>query len=205
MTKDRKDEEELIMHLTSITSSSNTTPDSVPVVLDHFAHPDISNPVPESLREVPGYNSLLSAYRSRGSNVYVKISGQYRIVPPSTTTAGGNAKDPNANDDDDPAMMALKNMFFDLLQIDPTRLVWGSDWPHTRFEGIDTVGWARTVVGWCQEFARERPQSKELEEQEVQGRLDEKDVEERARVLIELIFKTNADELWLGRDKAREA
>jgi predicted TIM-barrel fold metal-dependent hydrolase len=154
-------------------------------VIDHFAHPSIPTPVPksDSLHEIPGYSSFLSLYRQPGSNVYVKISGQYRIVPPNTD---------GTNDDIDPGILALKGMFFELLRIDPTRLVWGSDWPHTRFEGIDTVGWARTVVGWCQEYAA-RPQG----EEDVQAGK----VEERAKRLVEMVFKTNADELWLGRDR----
>lgn len=162
--------------------------DRLPVVIDHFAHPSIPNPVPsrDSLHEIPGYSSFLSLYRQPGSNVYVKISGQYRIVPPNTD---------GTTDDNDPGMSALKNVFFELLQIDPTRLVWGSDWPHTRFEGIDTVGWARTVVGWCHEFAA-RSQGVE----DVQA-VDEEEVKERARRLVEMVFKTNADELWLGRDR----
>jgi predicted TIM-barrel fold metal-dependent hydrolase len=149
-------------------------------VIDHFAHP--------SLHEIPGYSSFLSLYRQPGSNVYVKISGQYRIVPPNTD---------GTNDDSNPGMSALKEMFFELLQSDPTRLVWGSDWPHTRFEGIDTVGWARTVVGWCQEYAA-RSQG-EADEQAV----DEAEVKERARRLVETVFKTNADELWLGKDRVK--
>jgi hypothetical protein len=145
-------------------------------------------PNSESLHEIPGYSAFLSLYRQPGSNVYVKISGQYRIVPPNTD---------GTNEDSDPGMSALKNMFFEVLRIDPTRLVWGSDWPHTRFEGIDTVGWARTVVGWCQEFA--------ARSQGVEGvqAVDESKVEKSAKRLVEMVFKTNADELWLGRDRVK--
>lgn len=159
-------------------------------MIDHFAHPSIPNSVPnsDSLHEIPGYSSFLSLYRQPGSNVYVKISGQYRIVPP---------KSDGTDNENDLGMSALKEMYFELLQIDPTRLVWGSDWPHTRFEGIDTVGWARTVVGWCQEFG-----ARSQDEEGVQA-VDESKVEERAKRLVEMVFKTNADELWLGRDRVK--
>lgn len=170
--------------------------DRVPLVLDHFAHPDLpveDGPKPLDLKnDIPGYQSLLDLYSAPDSPLYIKISGWYRILPPGSS---GRADDPT-----------LKRIFFDLAQIDPTRLVWGSDWPHTRFEGIDTVEWASVVVGWCEELAA----LQQMEDQEQRrmdcwdgqaGKSTERVVRERAGELVRMVFKGNADELWLGRDK----
>jgi predicted TIM-barrel fold metal-dependent hydrolase len=58
--------------------------------------------------------------------------------------------------------------------------VFGSDWPHTRYDKpgeVDTIGWMEDVVQWCLEAGGE----------------------ENGRKLVEKVFKTNAEELWFGR------
>jgi len=168
-------------------SSFNPPFHSVPLVLDHFAHPQLNKGGTDIPVEIPGYRSLLDLYAHPGSKLYVKVSGQYRIVPPTQgTRAEPSKRETPTNDVDTDEYPELKRIFLDLARIDPTRLVWGSDWPHTRFEGIDTIGWARTVVGWCRDLARE---------QAGQGA----QADERARELVGIVFKTNAAELWLGR------
>lgn len=58
----------------------------------------------------------------------------------------------------------------DLLCIAGTRcLVFAIDWPHTRFEGLDTWSFVKKVVEWC----------------------------DRDDQLTERLFEGNAEDLWL--------
>ncbi|HEY9279898.1 MAG TPA: amidohydrolase family protein [Eoetvoesiella sp.] len=77
---------------------------SVPVVLDHFAM------MPVGSGHMQGIEALLKALR-RG-NIYLKLSASYRIA--------GQGSD-----------LAVKHLAARLLDANPDRLLWGSDWPHT--------------------------------------------------------------------------
>jgi 2-pyrone-4,6-dicarboxylate lactonase len=82
----------------------------VDIVIDHMGH------MPTSLGiHAPGFKALLDLVR-RG-RCWVKLSGANRI-----STAG-----PPYRDTIDFARA--------LIDADPTRLVWGSDWPHVAIEG----------------------------------------------------------------------
>lgn len=78
----------------------------VPVVFDHFGH----LPVDKGVHN-PGFQSLLRLVGD--GRAWVKLSGAYRIT--------GNAHTPYA--DVLPFVKALINA-------NPERLLWGSDWPH---------------------------------------------------------------------------
>ncbi len=79
------------------------------VVLDHFG-----KPAPASGTDDPGFRYLLTAGKSR--RVWVKLSAPYRNGPDGQAIA-----------------LAAIPLLKDNLGLD--RLVWGSDWPHTQFEG----------------------------------------------------------------------
>jgi predicted TIM-barrel fold metal-dependent hydrolase len=49
-----------------------------------------------------------------------------------------------------------------------SHVVFATDWPHTRFEGLDIKPWMKKVVGWCGE------------DEHLKGRL----------------FRGNAEDLW---------
>lgn len=85
------------------------------VVVDHFGRPDPALGVGD-----PGFAALLAAGRSR--RVWVKVSGAYR---------NGDGGDGEAT-----ALAAMPRLK-DALGLD--RLVWGSDWPHTRHESYISV------------------------------------------------------------------
>lgn len=140
------------------------------MAIDHFAQSTLSANSETLPASLPGLSALLSSLSSESPlprNIYIKISGQYRLLPPSPTQP----------------YTQLKQLFYQFLDAGGSdRLVWGSDWPHTRFEGIDTIGWAAMVVQWCEEY------------------VDAQDgVEEEVRRLVSRVFKDNADELWTGR------
>jgi 2-pyrone-4,6-dicarboxylate lactonase len=82
----------------------------VDIVVDHLGH----MPVAEGVRH-PGFKALLDLVR--GGNCWVKLSGANRIsagdIPYRDTIPFAHA----------------------LIEADPTRLVWGSDWPHVAIKG----------------------------------------------------------------------
>ncbi len=82
----------------------------VNVVVDHFGRPD-----PRLGVEDPGFKYLLSTGKSR--QVWVKLSGAYR-------NGGSGVGDRIARE----AIPLLRHAF------GPSRLLWGSDWPHPEFE-----------------------------------------------------------------------
>jgi predicted TIM-barrel fold metal-dependent hydrolase len=78
---------------------------SVPIVIDHFGGGQASGGLDQ-----PGFSALLSLVR--GGHAYVKVSAAYR----------SSEKAP-AYDDVAPLARAL-------IQANPDRIVWGTDWPH---------------------------------------------------------------------------
>ena len=77
----------------------------VPIVLDHFAGAEAALGVQQ-----PGFADLLGLVRS--GQVYVKISGAYRASKLSP---------------DYPDVVPLAKA---LIEANPDRIIWGSDWPH---------------------------------------------------------------------------
>lgn len=93
--------------------------------IDHFGRPDDDLGVDD-----PGFRHLLTKGASR--RVWVKLSGAYR----NGTEGRGFASAPKA------AALLLEHLGAD-------RLVWGSDWPHTKHESyIDVPMMRRELDGW---------------------------------------------------------
>lgn len=98
----------------------------VDVVLDHFGRPDPALGVAD-----PGFRGVLELGRS--GRVWVKLSGAYRCGGADTARA---------------ALPQLKRHF------GVERLLWGSDWPHTQFEGETCHAEARTRLNdWLPDAA----------------------------------------------------
>jgi len=85
------------------------------VVIDHFGRPDENLGVDD-----PGFRHLLKKGNSR--RLWVKLSGAYR----NGSDGRGFSWAPAA------AELLLTHL-------GPDRLMWGSDWPHTRHESYITV------------------------------------------------------------------
>ncbi len=101
------------------------------VVLDHFG-----KPAPALGVEDPGFRYLLSAGKSR--RLWVKLSAPYRNGPQGRQIALA-------------AIPLLKGS----LGLD--RLVWGSDWPHTQFEGkADPVSARQALDAWLPDVTERR-------------------------------------------------
>jgi predicted TIM-barrel fold metal-dependent hydrolase len=88
----------------------------IDVVVDHFGLPDAELGVDD-----PGFRHLLSLAASR--RVWVKISAAYRT--------GRDARGRET------ALRAYP-LLRDSIGLD--RLIWGSDWPHTQFEQVESYG-----------------------------------------------------------------
>lgn len=92
---------------------------AINVVVDHFGRPKPALGVDD-----PGFRYLLTLGQTR--RVWVKVSGAYRNAVKKT---GGDA-------DGSQTALAAMPLLHDAFGLD--RLVWGSDWPHTQFENVES-------------------------------------------------------------------
>lgn len=134
----------LLEHLAPIVPSLD-----VRLCIDHLGHPslgDSSNCTDPY--EMPGFKSLVGLLE--GGRTFVKLSAPYRV---SQLEDYSDLK-PVARE-----VIRLKGL---------SRVVFATDWPHTRFEGLDIRPWMETVLDWCGD--------------------DEE--------LLERLFRGNAEDLW---------
>lgn len=126
----------------------------VGVVFDHLGVPTL----PKCSRRSKGLDPYsiagfpsLARLLSRG-NAWVKISGAYRET---------NLVNSTTWDDLDPVIL-------ELLRVGPERVVYASDWPHTRYEGLDIRPWTSHLL----------------------------DLTEGDEQLRQKLFRDNASQLW---------
>ena len=125
----------------------------VPFCIDHLGQPslpegpgDPSKPIdPYSL---PGFSSLLRLLEA--GHTFVKLSAAYR-----------SSKRPDLSD--------WEPLAREVIRVGgKTRVVFATDWPHTRFDGLDIRPFMEKVLDWCGEDA----------------------------YLAERLFRGNAEDLW---------
>lgn len=129
--------------------------------LDHFAGLKFKDHAPsfqggEDVYSIPGIRELVELLTASGPEVYVKISAQYRVdgeypAPEALSRIGAVAKE--------------------LITKAEDRVMYASDWPHTRFENIDSVPFVEVLYEAC----------------------GKSDVGARRR---EKLFKLNAEKIW---------
>ncbi|KAH6693542.1 putative TIM barrel metal-dependent hydrolase [Plectosphaerella plurivora] len=120
----------------------------VRVCIDHMGHPCLENITSGDPYQVRGFKSLINLLES--GSTYVKFSAPYRL----SSEASYRDLEPVARE---------------ILKVaGKTRVVFATDWPHTRFEGLDIRPWMERVLEWC-------------------GDDD---------LLVERLFKGNAEDLW---------
>ncbi|TKA31268.1 hypothetical protein B0A54_15323 [Friedmanniomyces endolithicus] len=96
------------------------------VCVDHFGHPS-----PESMekakkaQDLPGFDSLVRLLE-RGQT-WVKVSASYRLSR-------------------DPTHPIVESLCREILKTRPDRCVFATDWPHTRFDGLDVVPYLDAVL-----------------------------------------------------------
>ena len=127
---------------------------NIKVCLDHYGSPSMT----EELRknnynpyQLPSFSALELIIQ--GGKTYTKISAPYRF--------SGDEK-------------MVERLTKELFQIrDGRRVVFATDWPHTRFTGLDIEPFAQRVLSWC----------------------------DGDTLLAHRVFRDNARELWgVGRD-----
>lgn len=122
--------------------------------IDHYGSPQLPQK-PQSSSFDPyqlrGFSSLVSLLRS--GKTWVKLSAPYRLSA-------------------DPEMRDLEVMTKELIRVAPSRLVYATDWPHTRFKGVDARPFRDACLRWS-------------------GVQD----------VADKIFRSNAEELWDARAK----
>jgi len=103
----------------------------VRVVFDHIGDPSMPPPSlsPESFDPytLDGFGSMVRLLRQGAT--YVKISGPYRL-----------SKFPG------PDYIDIDPLVLELMRVAPSQLVYGSDWPHTRFDGLDIKPWTEHLL-----------------------------------------------------------
>lgn len=100
----------------------------------HFGAPTLPPPdqrqYPLDPYSIAGFQSLVNLLKAR--NTYVKFSGAYRS-------------------DTDPEIRGIEAIAKELLKFAGDRIVFASDWPHTRFEGLDIKPFVDKVLTWTEE------------------------------------------------------
>ncbi|KAI1920820.1 hypothetical protein LOZ65_003957 [Ophidiomyces ophidiicola] len=123
---------QLYISLSSVKALLDVVPNlGVRVCLDHFSSPALPQGAETTAFDpysLSGFTDLVSLL-NRG-NTYVKISAPYRL---ST----------------DPHFEFLGIIAKELMRIAPDRLVFATDWPHTRFEGLDISPFVKMCLDWC--------------------------------------------------------
>lgn len=106
----------------------------VTLSIAHFGAPNLPPPENRTLPFDPytltGFQSLVNLLK--GDNTYLKFSGAYRF-------------------DKDPEYRGVEGIARELLKFAGDRLIFASDWPHTRFEGLDIRPFVEKVLDWTEE------------------------------------------------------
>lgn len=142
---------QLYIPLKLATPLENIVPDlGLKVCIDHFGWPTMPDPYHPTQAilpyKMPGFESLVTLLQKR---TWVKLSAPYRL-----------SKDPDMRDMDPIGQELIKEA--------KDRVVYATDWPHTRFDGVDSVPFIERCFEWC-------------------GNDPE---------LVEKLFRDNAEELW---------
>ena len=105
----------------------------VRICIDHYAGPDLSSVSVDDDSSfdpylLPGFSSLVSLLR--GGQTYLKLSAPYRLT-----------KDERLRD--------IQALTLELLRAAPDRLIYATDWPHTRFDHVDITPFTEACLRWC--------------------------------------------------------
>lgn len=98
----------------------------VKICVDHLGHPS-----PAALKDattahdLPGFQSLLNLLQQ--GRTWCKVSATYRL-------------------DKDPKHPLIQSLIKETVKARPDRCVFASDWPHTRFDGLDVGPYLETVL-----------------------------------------------------------
>lgn len=103
----------------------------VKLVIDHFGAPNLSPMMGKSSFDpysLSGFSSLIRLLQA--GQTYVKISASYRVSR-------------------DPGMRDIQVVAKELLRVARERVVYATDWPHTRFDGHDVRPFTEMCLDLC--------------------------------------------------------
>ena len=102
----------------------------VKLCIDHFGHPNSAAiETAQSVEVLPGFASLTRLLEER-DDIWVKCSASYRLHS-------------------DPRNPLVGSLMGGLLRRRPDKCVFATDWPHTRFEGLDVTDHLEAVFECC--------------------------------------------------------
>ena len=106
----------------------------VKISIAHFGAPTLPDSenasYPLDPYQIPGFTSLVNL--ARAGSTWVKLSAAYRF-------------------DNDAQFRGVESIGREMLKVAGDRCVFASDWPHTRFEGLDVKPFVETVLDWTDE------------------------------------------------------
>jgi predicted TIM-barrel fold metal-dependent hydrolase len=114
---------------------------NVKLCIDHFGSPDLPPNAPPSWHKsgpwgLPGFLALVNLLRDSRPGAYVKISAPYRFSG-------------------DKEMKDIEVLTRALMDEAPERCVFATDWPHTRFEGVNVVPFMEGLLRWAERVGGE--------------------------------------------------
>lgn len=105
----------------------------VRIVIAHFGAPKLPSlekrTYPLDPYELAGFQSLVNLLRA--GNTWIKFSAAYRF-------------------DEDPEIRGIEAVAFELLENAQDRIVFASDWPHTRFDGLNVQPFVLRCLQWTE-------------------------------------------------------
>ncbi|CZT24417.1 related to TIM barrel metal-dependent hydrolase [Ramularia collo-cygni] len=103
----------------------------VKIIVDHLGHPTAKSlSDAQSAHDIAGFSSLLNLLKQ--GNTWVKMSATYRLSS-------------------DPSNKVIESLCKETLRARPDRIVFATDWPHTRFDNIDVSQYLEKVLDWIDE------------------------------------------------------
>lgn len=97
--------------------------------IDHLGQPPLKDYQGVAPYDIPGFSSLIRLLKD--GHTYVKLSAPYRM----SALPDNSDVDPIAKE----VIRVAGN----------SHVVFATDWPHTRFEGLDIKPWMERVLSWC--------------------------------------------------------
>ncbi|KAI6802550.1 amidohydrolase 2 [Hortaea werneckii] len=103
---------------------------NVRICIDHFGHPSPSSlSSAKTVFDVPGFTALTRLLQA--GHTWVKVSGSYRL-------------------DMDPRHPIVESLCRETLRLRADRCVFATDWPHTRFDGLDVKPYLEAMLDWIE-------------------------------------------------------
>jgi predicted TIM-barrel fold metal-dependent hydrolase len=106
----------------------------VRISIAHFGAPTLPDPkdaaYPLNPYQITGFKSLVNLVRAGAT--WIKFSAAYRF-------------------DNDTQFRGVESIAREMLKVAGDRCIFASDWPHTRFDGLDVKPFVETVLDWTDE------------------------------------------------------